>query len=1276
LIDTDGIIWASYRNGLARIQCDEAVKKVLEDQKSEQNNLDKYIKIKTIPIPNPISEFFNSVTTIFEDGSHNILVGGISGLFILNKNQSEINNLDKNIRSTSDVNFKYIRSIKQDKDNTYWVAAGNYIYHVAGIFSSVNGVKTENMLSGTVRYQISEDQMPTSLLVDSKGTLFVTTEKGIYVVERKPDKPVKFHQLDNSESDPEFYGYTKTIRDIYEDKSGVIWTAQDYYGVTKFNYYGSQFNSYKNLIKADFKSTDIVPIYKDLKRDLWIGTYGGGIYKLSQGSGKIEKYTMYQQKDNIIAILEFKPGLFWIGTDRGLVEFDVNKGKSGNPSSKVNYFNIKEIYIWDILRDNDLIYFATGKGLYVYNIARDSLYSCPLVINDSLSFKSDSVLSLTKLKSGEILIANSLQGLFSVRISGNKRLVKHILSSDLLIKNGIILDKRHRIFEDHNGIVWIADYAGLHRLDLSNLKITSIKLIEETNFPIAWSITEDNRGKLWIGTHYGLCEYDPVLNKVRVYNKSNGLPIVIHGLNSVYKDDDGRLYFGGIGGFYDFYPDSLRVNNDKPPVVITEVLLFNSPLKVKSPENFLIPYMRTIKLRYNQNNLTFKFASLDFNQPLENRYAYQLEGYQDQWTNTNATNRMVTFTHLKPGTYTFRIRGSNTYGVWNTDGSALRVVIRKPWWETYLAWSIYIIAVLLIIRQIFHWRLVRLKKEREELEKVINIRTGELENRNRQISEQKDLLEVQNQKIREDEKLKNRFFANISHEFRTPLSLILSPSEELLENSSIKEKEKWKLEVIIRNAQRLLYLVNQLLDLSRFDNNKLILEICEGDVMKLLITISHSFSSMAEVKSINFKQYVDQKTLISYYDQDKIEKILSNLLSNALKFTQPGGNIELNASYISNNDLKFPLILEIAVKDNGCGIPEESLGKIFDRFYQVEESRNMNNTGTGIGLSLAQDLARLMHGSISVLSKSGFGSIFTVHIPLGKDHLLNNEFVIVKNKSSDYTSPFLSIDETNHHGTLNDNSIKGNKKYSVLIVDDNPDLREHLIDSLSAEYAVDSAINGATGMNKALQILPDLIITDVMMPLVDGNELCLKIKENLATSHIPVIMLTAKDTISDKIIGLKTGADDYIAKPFNITELKARITNLIEQRRKLRDRFSKEIIIEPSEITITSVDEQFLKNAIAVVEKHLKDENFSMDVFRDEMNQSRSTLFRKLNALTGQSPTEFIRTIRLKRAATLLKEKFGNVSQVAMEVGFNDISYFNKSFKKLFGIAPSEYSKK
>ena len=532
-----------------------------------------------------------------------------------------------------------------------------------------------------------------------------------------------------------------------------------------------------------------------------------------------------------------------------------------------------------------------------------------------------------------------------------------------------------------------------------------------------------------------------------------------------------------------------------------------------------------------------------------------------------------------------------------------------------------------------------------------------------------------NRLLLEMDQLKSRLFSNISHELRTPLTLIMSPLEEILSDEpGIKPSGK-TIRMMQRNTKRLLNLVNQMLDLSKLDAGSLKLELVQEDIVKFLRVLIISFASLAEKKLISFPYILPEGKFVTWFDPDKFEKIITNLLSNAFKFTFEGGEVKCEVKLPEQENE----LMEVTVSDTGIGIPSDEIDNVFDRFHQVKSGNFNGSGGTGIGLALTKELVELLHGEIDIRSKLGKGTTFTVRVPVGKDHLREEEFLLKKSDELSTADYSIDYDNIKYSEESTEDIYEGSKSEDetplVLIVEDHTDIRTHLREKLEDSFRIMEANDGIVGLDKAIENIPDLILTDLMMPRMDGVEMCNRLKTDERTSHIPVIMLTAKAEEEDKLAGLETGADAYIIKPFSMKEVKLRVRKLIEQRNSLRDRFSREVTLEPKDITVTSVDEKFLQNAITVIEEYIGDNEFEVRKLRDEVGMSRMQLFRKLKALTGQTPSEFIRTIRLRRAAKLFEQNYGNVAQVAYEVGFNNLSYFAKCFKELFKVAPSDYGK-
>ena len=631
-----------------------------------------------------------------------------------------------------------------------------------------------------------------------------------------------------------------------------------------------------------------------------------------------------------------------------------------------------------------------------------------------------------------------------------------------------------------------------------------------------------------------------------------------------------------------------------------------------------------------------------------------LEPYDTSWIDAG-TQRTARYTNLDPGEYTFRVIASNSDGVWNEKGTFINIIIKKPWWQTYLAYLVYLYWVFSLLYFLRRYELSRQKLK-------YNLKLGNLEK----------------EKLKEIDQIKSRFFANISHEFRTPLTLIFGPAKDISESAEDVNIKK-SAGIIQKNAAKLYGLVNQLLDLSKLEAGKMKLLTRKKNIIPLLKGLVLSFTSLAERKRIILKFDSKEEIINVYIDRDKIEKIINNILSNAFKFTPEGGEIDVKV-------LRLKSAVEIIVTDTGKGIPKERIGIIFDRFYQVDGSSTREGEGTGIGLALTKELVELHKGIISVESQEGEGTTFKIQIPLGKDHLKSSE--IVNKEEPEESAETIEKPEIISGIEMTEEKLGINKitdaelsdenegKPLLLIVEDNFDVRNYIISHLDEDYKIQEAVDGDEGFTKSIEHFPDLIISDVMMPKMDGFQLCVKLKTDERTSHIPIILLTAKATSENKIEGYETGADDYIMKPFDTKELRVRVKNLIDQRKQLRKHFKKEGIFNLENKKIKSVDKRFLEKATKIIHDHISDTSFGVELFASELAISRAALHKKLVALIGEPPSELIKRIRLSKAGILLKNNTGNISEIALEVGFNNPAYFAECFKKQFGETPSQYQKK
>jgi signal transduction histidine kinase/DNA-binding response OmpR family regulator/ligand-binding sensor domain-containing protein len=784
-------------------------------------------------------------------------------------------------------------------------------------------------------------------------------------------------------------------------------------------------------------------------------------------------------------------------------------------------------------------------------------------------------------------------------------------------------------------------------------------------------LAEDRRGNVWFYSQFenfrairqpgGAYRIDP--KPFRRLPRSR--------VNAIYPDPIGnKTWFAGNQGLIGF-DNKVKKDYDSPfPAFIRRVKLADDTLP-------------TSRIEYKDRNIRFMYAAPFFEDEAATRFQVFLEGNGTGWSGWTSES-IKEYSNLDAGPYTFRVRARNVYGTISRE-ETFRFRVLPPYYRTWWAYFVYTVLFFLGLYFIIRWQSGKLLREKQRLEKIVKERTKEVYEKNL-------LLEEQSGKLQEMDRMKSRFFANISHEFRTPLTLIMGPLEQVLSGCR-DDKQAESIDMALRNSRRLLALINQLLDLSKLESGGMKLQTNEQDIIPLLKGIVGSFESLIVQKKLSLTFHTQEEQVFLYFDSEKLEKITVNLLANAVKFTPSGGSIKVTATIHPVKEENYPGgYFEIKVADTGVGIPKKQLPYIFDRFYQAgSASSHRQHKGSGIGLALVQELIQLHHGKIEVQSKEGKGTEFTLRLPLGKTHLKPGEIILDKKSASpapeqrthDEPVAYSGKDihrpgEPEEYEADTDNEddelepeIK--EKEVILVVEDNPDVRKYIRAPLQKDYTVLEAIDGKKGVEKARKTIPDLIISDIMMPETDGYELCRILKKDVKTSHIPIVLLTAKASEESIIAGLETGADDYITKPFNIDILLIRIKNLIDLRRGLQEKFQREMALQPTEIAVSSVDRQFMKELKQAIEKNLSEPEFGVDELAQNLYMGRATLNRKIRALTGESTRQFIQSYRLKRAAQLLKANFGNITEVSFEVGFSSSGYFSKCFKKKFQQLPHAF---
>ncbi len=1109
---------------------------------------------------------------------------------------------------------------------------------------------------GSVGHFISSNFVR-SIAQDTKSRIWIATDHGGINIYNKASNEITV--LRNDPLNPNSLSQNSAIS-LYCDNTGIMWVGTykngvSYYHPGMFKFEKSPLFFYHN---PDLETKDCNALYQDVKGNLWIGTNGSGVLKWEAERQEFRLYRSQKgnptsiSSDIITSVLQDKSGAMWFGTflgglnqmqgERFIRYFpDVN-----NPNSLSN----KSVYGLVEDQKQNLWIGTLGGGVDELDLTRKIFRRHD--VGNVPGMSSNFVLSMYS-KSSDLVYVSTSSGIDLLNTVKNtivpvfRGRAQQSKLSDLIIYNTLI-DRRNQL--------WIATDNGINIYNPQKKLMSYINRSSGLPSDQVVSLVEDNSGNIWAGTRNGLaciyCSTDlktkRYLYNVVSFDENDGLLGSIFNQNAIFKNKQGKIFIGCTKGYAVFDPQNIRFNTIIPQPHFTELLIGNEEIlpgdkyKNRIILDSSIAAKNRIVLHYAEKNFTVNFSALSYIHPEKNRYRYKLKGFDEDWRETRTGVGSASYSNLNPGTYQLIVYASNNDNVWSAKPLILEIVIQPPFWLTWWAFTIYFILALVVLWCIINFNLRKQKREFESQHRV---------------QEAKQLHEM--------DEMKFRFFTNISHEFRTPLTLIVNPVEKMLKEDK-SEEDKALLSIIQRNAHGLLELVNQLLDFRKLDVHKDTLNISVGDVVAYIKDICYSFTELANQKSINFSFSTSISELRMEFDPEKMKKIVSNLLSNAFKFTLSSGKIDVNMSLIQqlNEDKK---LLKITINDTGIGIPAKDLDRIFERFYRVENSENGNQTGTGVGLHIVSEYVKLHEGVIGVESEMGKGSTFTVMIPANQ-HI--QEEIISQKAGSDE-----AVEEITFEGEVVSEDTR-TKLPLMLIVDDNHDFRNFLTTLFTQNYRIISAEDGEKAYQLILNKMPDLIICDVMMPKMDGFELCKLVKNDIRISHIPIILLTAKAGDENKYKGLEAGAEDYIAKPFNMDMLTLKVNRILERQKKTRDQFKHKVDITTSDVQITTMDEKFVKKAVALVEANISASEFLVEDLCREMGMSRVYFYKKILSLTDKTPSEFIRFIRLKRAADLLEKSQLFVNEVAFQVGFNDPKYFRKYFKDEFGVSPNEYKKK
>lgn len=1017
-------------------------------------------------------------------------------------------------------------------------------------------------------------------------------------------KPLfKHHVIDFSKEEIP----TTAIRSLFADLEGNLWIGVGSYGLACRNGATGSLTLHTRI--PEFKSVTLIPsVYAAIQRknrDIWFGTYNGGIFVYHKGVA-VQNLTASNSpfivNDCISALFEDSHQNCWVGTRGGLgVRFSNGQNYCFKQMNFTDGTSLDWFYIKAILEDSDHSMWLGTSNYGVIHVVGD-------------------IHTPEKLKFYHFGLTNKA-----------------------LVTNAILT--MHR---DQSNQLWVGtEGGGLYCYDRNHQRFVSKNREYSIPGDIVGSIEEDKKGNLWLGTNAGLVKLNRDAKgkkeKARVYTTADGLQdnFFISGSSCSYG---GELFFGGYKGYNSFCPGRMEDRFHDAPFLITDIKLSNKSFS-SLPRGFqerlskeMPTFTQRLELPYECTNFCFEFAALTYKNPELNQYAYRLVGFDKEWQYTNANRRFAYYNNLKSGTYKFQLKATNENGVWSGYIREVTVIVLPPFWATWWAYVFYFVMLLLA----FYWGYKALKKRvflRHELQ----------------------MREMERLKSEELNHAKLQFFTNITHELLTPLTIISASLDEL----KIRVPGQDDLYLVMNNnVQRLIRLLQQILEFRKTESGHLKLKVSSADLVAFVKGEVESFRPLIKQKNLQLDVFCEADTITGYFDADKLDKIIYNLLSNAAKYNKEGGHILFRLSFDSHPDY-----IVLSVKNDGSGISVERQKELFKRFYEGDY-RKFKTIGTGIGLALTKDLVELHQGSIRCVSELNQGTEFVVRLPIGRSYFteeqIDGEESPSLQKPMDLETPQLPVEQL---------FSSESPRYSILVVEDNEELLQLMVKLLSRDYRVFTALNGEEALDKIERELIDLIVSDVMMPVMDGIELCKVVKKQIETSHIPIILLTAKNKSEDRAEAYDVGADAFISKPFTLAVLYARIRNLLRARERAARDFKNQLVFEVKEFNYTSLDEDFMQRAIDCVQAHLSDSEFDQLQFVEEMHTSKSTLYKKLKSLTGLNTSGFIRNIRLKAACEIIQEKGSlvRISELAYAVGFNDPKYFSVCFKKEFGMLPSEY---
>jgi signal transduction histidine kinase/DNA-binding response OmpR family regulator/sugar lactone lactonase YvrE len=1068
---------------------------------------------------------------------------------------------------------------------------------------------------------------------------------------------------------------SERIHQLLEDRTHVMWLCASAGGLNKVDLRQKPFGRLRRQLagQATLPNNYINAVYKEeATNTLWLGSRNGvAAYDLAHHTYRnyLNQNTAGETRGiDVSAICQTRAGTLWFGTrGRGLMRLSRHQGReelltitelpNGQTLRNASIERMAEDRygtLWVATFDQGLLRFsAEGQLLGSYGEGPRGLPS------------SHFTFLLLDPRHDVLWASTTDAGLLKLRVTADSVQLLRQFSYAPTAPGGLRVNYVWPLLFDRKGTLWIGTIGGgLHQLTADAQGRETVRSLQQY-LPESdvESLLTDDAGNLWIGGT-GLYRFTPRTRQYVRYDVADGLQSNAFKIGAAARGADGTLYFGGINGVSYFQPSAIQPNPYAPVVRLTGLRIANQLVAVGQPFNGRVVLAQplsvpqTVTIKPWENDFSVEFVGLNYANPQKNQYAYQLDGYNRDWVYPAPGQRTASFANLPPGHYTLHVKASNGEGSWSPQPATMQFDVLAPWHKTGWAYLLYALA---LGGSIILYR--RFEMSQQELKSKLV------------------LEQFQTEKEKELTNLKLGFFTNVSHELRTPLTLILGPMEEIMRSSGPVANLGGKVALMHRQARKLLELVNQLLDFRKVESGNVPLRAAYADAVDFLGEQYGSFQLKAQERGISYQLDVPAAPVRLYFDRGKLEIVLTNLLANAFKYTRDGGRIELAATVVGSAG--SPAVytdgqltdnyLKITVADTGVGISPHELGRIFDPYYQASHTDTLRMGGTGIGLSLAQQFAQRHGGQLTVASQPGVGTTFELRLPFGQQHL-RPEDIQVEEPSTGLGSSESELPTEDELATP-PSTVALTGPPRLLVVEDNDEVRQYLTQLFEADYLVLTAEDGLAGWATALAELPDLIISDVMMPRSDGLELCQRLKQHPKTSHIPVLLLTARTAETHELEGLGMGADDYVSKPFNPTLLHAKADALLRNRRKLHEFYQRHILLQPTEIVVADADREFLEQAMNTVEQHLGDGEFSVQVLAREMAMSQSVFYRRIKSITGQTAVEFIRDVRLKRAAQLLAQTTMRVSEIAFEVGIEDAKYFRKAFQKIYSLTPSDYAK-